>query len=377
MPRKMNYNLGVSADMLRLSNTSGFILLFCLLFCLLSCLQVSAQKGQSNAVSQKTDPGMRDLGLFASEEILNATMKLDLGAFTNKPSRNDSFDSEMIIYLNEKDTIDRKIKIKYRGISRYEICNFPPMEIYFKKPIYSDSNRIKKLKLVTHCKWDNINNEYVLREYLVYKLYNALTDTSFRVRLLKISYVDSKNDRKPVVRYGIFIEPLEMLAKRTNCTVVKSKGLNQNNIKPYVMDRVAIFNYMVSNWDWSVPGEHNVEIIKPSGLNPGNLGIAIPYDFDLTGVVNAYYAIPPPALGIDNVRQPVFSGVCRTREVYEADLKRFSVAKEKLYSVVNDFPYLNFRAKKDITTFLDQFFDQLTKPRRINFLIDVFLNNCN
>ncbi len=78
---------------------------------------------------------------------------------------------------------------------------------------------------------------------------------------------------------------------------------------PAVMDRLAIFNYMVTNWDWSIPGQHNVEVIKPLSYNPDGLGVAVPYDFDLTGVVNADYAIPPPDLGIENVRQPIFNGV--------------------------------------------------------------------
>ena len=142
------------------------------------------------------------------------------------------------------------------------------MQINFKKPLYSDSSKIKKLKLVTHCQASSINNEYVLREYLVYKMYNALTDTSFKVRLLRVNYIDSKGNKKTIVKYGIFIEPAEMLAKRTNSTVVKIETLNQSNIIPYVMDRVAIFNYMVTNWDWSVPGPHNVEVIKPMIFNP-------------------------------------------------------------------------------------------------------------
>ncbi len=347
-----------------------------LLVFLLSGSLASAQNDTLNVKKQKKNPYMQDLALFASEEILNVTLYLDLESFTKKPSRNDSFDSRMTIYLNDNDTIDRKITIKYRGISRYEICTFPPMQINFKSPIYSDSSKIKKLKLVTHCQSSGINNEYVLREYLVYKMYNVFTDTSFRVRLLRITYIDSQRSKKPIIKYGIFIEPAKMVAKRTNSILVKTRALNQNNIIPSDMDRVAIFNYMVTNWDWSIPGQHNVEVIKPLSFNPAGLGIAIPYDFDLTGVVNADYAIPPADLGIENVRQPIFSGVCRTREVYAEDLKKFSEVKAKLYAVVMDFPHLNMRAKKDITYFLDQFFDQLNKPRSLNNLIEVFLDNC-
>lgn len=352
------------------------LLLQLLLLYSLSVSTASAQNDTIKTKVQKQATQKQDISLFGSDGILKVSLYLDLASFSKKPSKSDTFDSDMTIYLNETDSINRKTIIKYRGISRYEICKFPPMQLSFKKPLYSDSVKIKKLKLVTHCQSSNITDEYVLREYLVYKLFNALTDTSFRVRLLKVNYIDSKGKKKTIIKYGIFIEPAEMIAKRTNSTVVKTATVNQKHIFPYMMDRVAIFNYMVSNWDWSVPGQHNVEVIKPNGFDPEGLGIAIPYDFDLTGVVNAEYAIPPPDLGIENVRQPIFYGICRTREVYNEDLKRFLDAKEKLYSVVNEFPHLNQRSKKDITNFLDQFFGQLEKPKNLDNLIDIFLSSC-
>jgi hypothetical protein len=277
-----------------------------LLISFLPLFMLSAQNASIAVKESKKGTLEKSFSLFGSDDILNVSLYLDLKSFSKKPSQNDTFDSEMTIHLNGGDTINRKATIKYRGISRYEICSFPPMQLNFKIPLYSDSTKIKKIKLVTHCQSASINDEYVLREYLVYKLFNALTDTSFRVRLLKISYIDSKGKKKTISKYGIFIEPAGQLAKRTNSVAVKTGALNQNNIIPYSMDLVAIFNYMVTNWDWSIGGQHNVEVIKPMANNPGGLGIAIPYDFDLTGVVNADYAIPPDNLGIENVRQPIF-----------------------------------------------------------------------
>jgi hypothetical protein len=182
--------------------------------------------------------------------------------------------------------------------------------------------------------------------------------------------------KKTILKYGIFIEPVEMLAKRTNSTVMKTGTLIQSQIKPAAMDRLAIFNYMIANWDWSVPGQHNVEVIKPLSYNPDGMGVAVPYDFDLTGIVNAGYAIPPPELGIENVRQPIFTGICRTREVYMEDLKRFLDAKDTLYSVVENDPNLKPNAKKDITNFLDRFFNKLQKQKSTDNLVDKFLETC-
>jgi hypothetical protein len=346
-----------------------------LILCLTSQITLSGQYDTAGINDRNPGAAERTIPLFDSDDILNVTLYLDLASFSKKPSKTDTYEADMAIHFNETDSLNRKLIIKYRGISRYDLCNFPPMQLNFKKPVYCDSAKIRKLKLVTHCRPGTLSDEYVLREYLVYKLYNALTDTSFRVRLLRISYVDTKRNKKTITKYGFFIEPIELVSKRTNSTVVKVKTVDQRHIIPGLMDRVSIFNYMISNWDWSVPGQHNVAVIKPMNSD-SQLGIAIPYDFDLTGIVNADYAIPPPEIGIKNVRERKFSGVCRTREVFTEDLRNFSGSRDNLYSVVNTFPHLNQRSKKDIINFLDEFFDQIEKQNNLDNLVTVLLRSC-
>ncbi len=51
-----------------------------------------------------------------------------------------------------------------------------------------------------------------------------------------------------------------------------------------MMDRIAIFNYMIGNYDWAVPNQHNIKVIKPLIMDPLNLAAAVPYDFDFTGL---------------------------------------------------------------------------------------------
>jgi hypothetical protein len=353
-----------------------YLLLNLLLGFALSVFQASAQNDTIKTKDHKSVKAKQDISLFRSDDILNVSLFLDLNAFLKKTAKTDSFEGQMIINPGKPDSINRKVKISYRGILRYDLCSFPPIQINFTKPLYSDSIKIRKLKLVTHCEPANITDEYVIREFLVYKLFNALTDTSLKVRLLKINYIDSKRNKKTIIKYGFFIEPLEVLAKNTNSSIIELKTLNQNHIMPKVIDRLAIFNYLVSNWDWSVVGQHNVEILKPISYDAGPLGLAVPYDFDLTGIVNADYAVPPPEIGIQTIRERLFSGLCRTKEVYIEDLREFIDKKEKLYAVINDCPYLNQRSKKDITNFMDEFYDQLQKPKSLDNLLENFLKTC-
>jgi hypothetical protein len=139
------------------------------------------------------------------------------------------------------------------------------------------------------------------------------------------------------------------------------------------MDRLAIFNYMIGNYDWSLPGQHNVKVIKPMVIDPVGLAIAIPYDFDWTGLVNASYAIPAEVVGTETIRERLFVGICRTREVFQKDLEIFTEKKDEFYRVIDEFPYLNKREKKDMTVYLDEFFNDLTGKSR---LIDILLNSC-
>ena len=337
--------------------------------------------GQGNPTDSqpgKVDSLKRKFILFGSEDILNVSLQFDLSTFLKKNLKTGPLDGIIAFTLSETDTIDRKVKIKPRGNYRYKTCGFPPIQLTFKKPVnaYADTGKIKKIKLVTHCQQGKAYDDFVLREYLVYKLFSVLTDTSFRVRLLRIEYIDTRKERKPIKQYGFFIEPLDIMAMRTNSTIVKVTTLSQKNIVPAIMDRVAIFTYMVAQWDWSVPGLHNISVIVPKNYAGTGLGVAVPYDFDLTGLVNASYGFPDIATGLTSNRDRKYAGICRSREEFARALEEYRNLKGAFYSVINDFPYIDPKSKKDMTDFLDQFFNQLDNQKNMERLIAQFMTSC-
>jgi hypothetical protein len=237
--------------------------------------------------------------------------------------------------------------------------------------VSTEFDGIDKLKLVTYCKLGN--EEYVLKEYLIYKLYNVLTDNSFKVRLLRVKYINTAKEKKPVVQYGFVIEPVKLLEKRTNSIEVKSLNLTQKHIRPEWMDRFAIFNYMVGNTDWSVPNLHNaLVLVKPGELLSG-LGMIVPFDFDYSGLVNTDYAIPFETLPIESVRDRYYMGICRTEDVYKNDIREFAEKKAEFLKVIIDFPYLKERTKKEIISYLNGFFNDFDKR---NTIIYKLLNSC-
>lgn len=338
---------------------------------------ISPVIGQNDASRSHTaisDTSYKSFRLFADDNILEISLRFDLTTYFNTKPKEDYLKANITFHISNNDSINRNIRLRTRGVFRNKYCSFSPIELNFKKTDfgYSDLNRISKLKLVPECRSGSENKNYVLREYLIYKLFNVLTDTCFRVRLLEVNYIDTKKKRKPIRQYGFFIEPIEMVTARTNTIQVDSRTLSLKSIVPESMDRLAIFNYMIGNFDWSVQGQHNVKVIKTRN-DTVQLGVAFPYDFDWSGLVNAAYAVPDETIGVKSVKERIFLGPCRSKEVYQKELEIFSERKKEFYNVISEFPYLNQKAKKDITSYLDEFFDQLTGKREV---IDNFLNTC-
>lgn len=354
-------------------------LLICALnFLVLSGVPSLGQDDTSVTVQQEEDGPGEYFSLFENDDLLEVSLQFDVSKFLKKAARDQSVDGIMTLHLSDTDSLERKVKVKYRGQSRYERCKYPPARIILRKPLYEgpDSGRIKKIKLVNQCQPGTTFGDYVIREYIVYKLYNVVTDTSFRARLVRLSYIDTEKKRRPIIQYGILLEPEGLVESRLNLIEVKTKAVSMRHMLPTMIDRIAIFNYMVSNWDWSVPGQHNISVFSSPIFEFAGQGVPIPFDFDLAGVVNADYAIPLPETGLKNNRDRTFLGICRSREVFQGELLNFMAKKDEFYSVIDNSPYLSKAAKRDITYFLDQFFDQLEKPRSFERLLDLFLANC-
>lgn len=349
-----------------------------LLFAFLCCLTASGQSDTSRNDKKKGSKTDVNFALFSSDVLLEATMKFDLLSYIRKNLNGASLDGFLTFKLSETDSIQEKVKLKARGSSRYDNCGFPPMEVNFKDPInaYIDSLKANKVKLVTHCETGNANNVYVLKEYLVYKLYNLISDSSYRVRLVSMKYTDSNNKRKPLTQFGFFIEPDAVLARRLSSVVNKTRNLTQRNVFPDVMDKITVFNYMIANWDWNIPNLQNVTLLKYPKSGNSSLQVAVPYDFDLSGFVNVDYAILPPEYGLTSKRDRIFLGICRTEKDYRKTLGYFLNKKDEFYKTINDFPYLSLKEKKDLTGYMNQFFRQLETSDGQEHLIKYFMSIC-
>jgi len=308
-----------------------------------------------------SDTLQKDFGLFTNDEIFELSLRFDINEYTRNRTEDKYLDAILTYHINRNDSLNKEVKLRSRGVSRKKICQFPPLSLNFKKTEFNkeDLKRIGKIKVVTHC--ERGNEEYLFREYLVYKLLNILTEYSFKVRLVRINYINTHKVSKPLSTYAFFIEPMDFLIERTNSTEVELTNLGQTNILPEVMDRVAVFSYMIGNTDWSIAGLHNCKILAQKNSQHPELGILVPYDFDYSGLVNSDYAVPYEPLGLTSVRQRYYLGICRSEDVFWNALKEFSDKKEECYKIIEEFPLLSEKSKKDMIVFLDTFYRGIEK----------------
>ena len=93
--------------------------------------------------------------------------------------------------------------------------------------------------------------------------------------------------------------------------------------------------------------------------------IFVPYDFDLTGLVNARYAHPDPRLRISHVRQRLYRGLCTEPEYLQAALDLIASRKEAILDVVRNVPGLEPRNVERAVDFLGDFFDDAEDGDRL------------
>ncbi len=315
----------------------------------------------------------QNFDLFGKDDILDLSLRFDLTHYKRKKPKEEYMKAILTYHISETDSINKEIRLKSRGEFRNGYCDLPPIKLNFSKTDFQkkDLKKIDKLKMVTHCKYGH--EEYLLKEYLIYKLYNVLTDNSFRARLVRVEYINTFKQTKPIKSFAFFIEPLEILGERIKAVPIDAVNLNQKHIIPEMMDRMAIFFYMIGNTDWSVPNQHNCKVLTPMVFEGISLGMIVPYDFDYSGLVNAEYAVPPEGLGIESVLQRRYLGICRSEDAYINALREFSDKKDQFYKVINEFTLLSEKERKKMTGYLDSFYAGFDKRNSIVFNL---LNEC-
>ncbi|MEO7802210.1 MAG: hypothetical protein ABIR81_09430 [Ginsengibacter sp.] len=316
------------------------------------------------AFAQKPSAKVDAKKFFKDEPIVNMKISTDLKQFLSSKMKNGQKLRARVETEIDGKEINEPITIEARGIMRKQICNIPPLKVNFKSTASPVLSSLGSLKLVNTCRDNKVGNEYLFKEYLIYKMYNLISDKSLRTRLLKLTYVDSSGKKNSLNTYGFLIEDMSVMAKRNQC-VERFRSISHMELtERQQMARVAIFQYMIGNLDWSVKGKHNVRLIVAKKDTNG-ISYPVPYDFDYAGLVDADYAVPPEDLGLQNVTERLYRGFIRTPEELKVITDDFLKQKDNIYKLVRDFDLLPSGVRSQMITYLEPFFQLISKPSSI------------
>ncbi len=303
---------------------------------------------------------------FYDEKPVQLTVEADLASLVADPAPDDWQAAGLALQKPDGEAIRFDGKVRTRGVFRKANCAFPPLKLKFEKEAIKQLGLkdYRTLKLVTHCQEDYEYEQFVLKEFLAFKLYNVLTDRSFRVQLANVRYVDSQQKMPAIERYGFLIEDDDELAERLDGHILGEEHGSPKTIDKPQYKLFALFQFMIGNTDWSLANRHNTELIQPNKTDLP-MPFPVPYDFDFCGLVDAPYAIAPHHLPIEDVKERFFQWRGKQDEDFTETFALFQSKKGEMMRIVQDFDLLSEQCRTEVTTYLESFFEMLETPEKI------------
>lgn len=302
-----------------------------------------------------------------TDDILDLTIQTDFKGLVNQKYKEEYQDAEISYVGAGGEKIVLNGKVRARGNVRKEVCYYPPIKLKFKKSNLKSSGwePSNELKLVCQCRNNKINEEYLYKEYMIYKLYNLLTPYSYRAQLARFHFVDPESKKEPPTLIGMIIEPDIDLADRTGGTIIKRTGANPHMMEDRPYQLMGAFEYMIGNTDWSPINLHNLDLLKVPSMTKI---IALPYDFDYSGMVDTDYAVPSEGLPLKTVRTRYYTGPNCDDEAAEWLYQFFTEKKDEILNYCQQFPHLDEKSRKIVHGYIEEFFDLLDSPKAAKFM---------
>ena len=316
--------------------------------------------------------------LFDSHSVLKLALLVNFKTLCRPRETADCDYTATKLEIVDEDGATRSIpvEIRIRGGWRAlsENCDVPLLFIRFSDqhttgtPFEGQS----LLPLTTHCgKFHGLNNpmttrkhwryeQALLREYLGYRLYNLITDASLKVRLVRINYENPEKPGRANSSYAFFTEHFNSLAARKKAELLPRFSFDHETLDTHSADILALYQFMIGNTDWSIVRQRNTILVQ----SPGGKQVPVPYDLDMSGLVNAHYAGPAPGLPIDNVRDRYYLGFCHPGIDWTSLFYGFRNMQSALLALPGEIPELGKTEQKSAVRYLEKFFTILNSAEQ-------------
>lgn len=312
--------------------------------------------------------------LFRDDSVLKIRIEAPFKDLTRKAARStDPYPATLILEGDAPEQLAFTLSARGKSRRNRNLCAFPPLRVSFdeKPDAPSIFDGQKRLKLVTHCRSSSSYQQYYLLEYTAYKLSNALTPYSLKVRMAEIDYVEADTGKVVASKFGFFIEDTDDAAKRNDMKEIDTPDIDVVQLAPVAAARYALFQYMIGNLDWSMHNGpdgndccHNTKLIGATAESQSDL-IPLAYDFDYSGLVDAPYAVAPEELRISSVRTRRYRGFCTHNDETRAQAALIRENRQAFYDAVKAIPALSDRNQRSTEKYLDKFFDDIESDERL------------
>ena len=297
--------------------------------------------------------------LIHYQDILEIDIELNLNNLLSDRRSEDSFDATFSFYDLKGEKQFWNTKVEIRGKFRRIMCEeMPPLRLNFKKGDLKEAGLAKfdDLKMVTQCVDDpNEAKQLLLKEFLAYKIYNKITDVSFRVQLVKINFTDTET-KESRLQYGFLIEDTAQLRNRLNADKHENIfGVTSDQLEASSYANMVLFQHMIGNADWSVIDiSRNVKVVRK-----GDKLIPVPYDFDFSELVGAEYANTNlnNRMRLENVQ--ALTEMASNMNVFEESIAVFNRQKREIIQLIKNNKLIKKADRKRIIELINLFYQDI------------------
>ncbi|HEY3518264.1 MAG TPA: hypothetical protein VGL98_14540, partial [Gammaproteobacteria bacterium] len=308
--------------------------------------------------------------LFDEVQPFEMELVLDWQALCRNPQKAECVDLPATLVYRDALDQEQRVSVALRTRGRYRAdtveCALPALFVFFtgdtRGTLFAGESM---LPLTTHCARIAGYEQYLLKEYLAYRMYDVLSSNSLRVRLARVTYRDTAGRLAPFERYAFFTEHFDSFARRRDAAVLAKQLFDPRKADAREIIIFDLFQYAIGNTDWSVVKGHNVLLVE----REAGVITPVPFDFDFSGLVNAKYASVSPEISISSVRQRVFRGVCDPKTDWEAAFAHFAARRADVLELADEIPGLEPKQRDGAVEYLEGAFATFASPGRRHTLI--------
>lgn len=272
--------------------------------------------------------------------------------------------ADVLLVSDSRDSMKFHARIRTRGNMRLDICTRLPYKLKLDKgelKTYGLS-AMNEVDIVEHCHASPQYDQYLLREYLAYKIWQLISPNAYEVELIRLHFTQSDGSEAYEPTYAFLLENTEELVARLGGRPNKTSVISNHAVDREPMLQVALFEFMIGNTDWYIFNRHNLEFVV---LPDHPLLVPIPYDFDYSGLVDAPYAAHHTSINLSSVRIRYYQGWCFPEEEVKRALKVFREQKQAILKLPYEIPGLDQKSANYTHDYLVDFFDIIDNPRKL------------